>query len=91
MTSGLSPQIEQKIAQALAGGLYPSREALLEDGVEQLLDSRIPTVPEEHMALVETAIESSNSSGSAPMTPAEWDRLHALVADAAAGKHVTLD
>ncbi len=43
------------------------------------------------MALVEAAIESSNSGGSAPMTPAEWDRLHAMVADIAAGKQVTLD
>ena len=88
MSSGLSPHIERKIADALAGGLYPSREALLEEGVEQLLDSRIPIVPDEHMPLVEAAIESSNAGNSGPMIRAEWDQLHRLVDEIASGERV---
>jgi hypothetical protein len=91
MSSGLSPHIEQKIAEALAGGLYPSRQALLEDGVEQLLDIRIPSVPDEHMPLVEAAITSSAAGNSGPMTRAQWDQLHSMVDAIAAGKNVPLE
>ena len=91
MSSGLSPHIEQKIAEALAGGLYPSRQALLEDGVEQLLDTRIPPVPDEHMSLVETAITSSAAGNSGPMMRAQWDQLHNMVDAIAAGKKVPLE
>ena len=88
MSSELSPQIEQKIAEAVAGGLYPSREALLEAGVEYLLDERIPFVPDEHMDLVEAALESSRAGRSADMTRQDWDELRRMVNDIAAGKDV---
>lgn len=87
MSSGLSPQIEQKIAEALAGGLYPTREALIEAGVERLLDEEVAMVPEEDMALVEAAIESSLAERSQRMKPEDWDELHRVVANVAAGKH----
>ena len=87
MSSGFSPHIEQKIAEALAGGLYPSREALIEAGVEHLLDERMAMVPEEHMALVETALESSAAGRSTSMTRQEWEELHRMVDDVASGKH----
>lgn len=86
MSSGLSPDVEHKITEALASGLYPSREALLEAGVEQLLNEQIPLIPGEHEALVEAAIESSSAGSSAEMTRREWDDLHQLVNDIAAGK-----
>jgi Arc/MetJ-type ribon-helix-helix transcriptional regulator len=86
MSSGLSPHVEHKIAEALASGLYPSREALIEAGVEQLLDEQLPMIPEEHEALVAAAIESSNAGRSAEMSRREWDELHQLVNDIAAGK-----
>ena len=86
MSGGLSPHIEQKIADAVAGGLYPSREALIEAGVEHLLEEQVPLVPEEHMALVEAAIESSRAGHSAEMTRQDWDELHRMVSGIAAGK-----
>lgn len=91
MSNGLSPHIEQKIAEAVAGGLYPSREALIEAGVQHLLDEQIPLVPDEHMGFVEAALESSRLGRSAEMTPQEWDELHRMVADIAAGKTVPLE
>jgi hypothetical protein len=86
MSSGLSPHVEHKIAEALASGLYPSREALLEAGVEQLLNEQLPLVPEEHEVLVAAAIESSGAGRSAKMSRREWDDLHQLVRDVAADK-----
>jgi Arc/MetJ-type ribon-helix-helix transcriptional regulator len=86
MSSGLSPHVEHKIAEALASGLYPSREALIEAGVEQLLDEQLPLIPEEHEVLVEAAINSSSAGRSVEMTRREWDELHQLVSDVAAGK-----
>ncbi len=81
MGESLSPDIEQRIAEALAGGLYPSREALLEAGVVQLLDDAVPLVPAEHMAQVEAALESIQKCGSAEMTRQDWDQLHRMVGD----------
>jgi Arc/MetJ-type ribon-helix-helix transcriptional regulator len=91
MSNALSPHIERKIAEAVAGGLYPSREALIEAGVEHLLDEQIVPMPDEHVALVEAAIESSRSGHSAQMTRQEWDELHRMVDDIATGKKVPLD
>ena len=86
MSSGLSPDVEHKIAEALATGLYPSREALIEAGVEQLLDEQLPMIPDEHEALIEAAIKSSSAGRSTEMTRREWDDLRQLVNDIAAGK-----
>ncbi len=91
MSGGLSPQIERKIAEALAGGLFPSREALIEAGVEHLLDEQVPLVRPQDLALVEAALESSSAGRSAEMTRQEWDELHRMVADIAAGKTVPLE
>ncbi|HEY2881102.1 MAG TPA: hypothetical protein VGJ15_01685 [Pirellulales bacterium] len=86
MSSDLSAHIEQKIAHAVAVGLYPTREALIEAGVEHLLSEQIPAVPQEHMPLVEAACESSLAGHSAEMTAAEWDGLHQMVTEIAAGR-----
>jgi hypothetical protein len=86
MSTGLSPQIEQKIAAAVASGLFPSREALIEAGVAQLLDEHIPLVPAEHMARVEEAIESSHAGLSRPMTDEDWQRLRDRACAVAAKK-----
>jgi Arc/MetJ-type ribon-helix-helix transcriptional regulator len=88
MSNELSPHIEQRITEALASGLYPSREALIEAGVESLLDERIPMVPDEDMPLVEAAFESSSVGRSAEMTRQEWNELHQMVNDIAAGRKV---
>jgi Arc/MetJ-type ribon-helix-helix transcriptional regulator len=91
MSSGLSPHVEQKIAEAVAGGLYPTREAVIEASVEHFLDDQIPMATEEHMALVEAAIESSNAGLSSEMTRQEWAELHQSIRDIAAGKTSSLD
>ena len=51
-------------------------------------DADIPMIPEEHEALVEEAIESSDAGNSSEMTQADWDELRQMVADIAAGKIV---
>jgi len=51
-------------------------------------DADFPMIPEEHEALVEEAIESSDAGHSSEMTQADWDELRQMVADIAAGKNV---
>lgn len=41
-------------------------------------------VPDEHMELVERALESSLAGQSTPMTDADWEHLHLLAVAAAA-------
>lgn len=91
MSMAFSPHIEQKISEALAGGLYPSREALLEAGVEKLFADPVPPIPDEHMDLVEAAMESSRAGHSAVMTNQEWEQLRRGVRDIAAEKNLPLD
>jgi Arc/MetJ-type ribon-helix-helix transcriptional regulator len=88
MNIELSPQSEQYLASVVAGGIYPSKQAALEAAVAALRerDRPIQMIPEEHMALVEAAIESSLAGKSSPMTPADWEMLRQLARDTAA-KH----
>jgi hypothetical protein len=87
MDNQLSPNVEQKIAEAISGGLYSSREALLEAGVVHLLYEQLPMVPDDHMALVEAAIESSDAGHSVEMTRHEWDELRNMVRNIADGNY----
>jgi hypothetical protein len=86
MESGLSPQNEQYLAEALATGLYPSKEAALDAAISALREKHdeVPSIPEEHMALVEAAIESSDAGQSREMTPDDWEKLRQRVRDVAA-------
>jgi len=77
MSFGLSPQNEQFLTDAVAGGLFPSKEAALDAAVESLRErqSDVPMVPEEHMAGVEEALAELDAGLGVEMTPAEWERL----------------
>lgn len=88
MSMELSPQTEQYLANIVAGGLFPSKEAALEAAVAALREKNtaIPFVPDEHMALVEEAIESANAGLTEPITPAFWDDLHQRIREIAARK-----
>lgn len=87
MNHGLSPQSEQFLNKVVAGGLYPSKEAALEAAVAALREKseETPFVPDEDMAAVERAIESSRAGKSTPMTPADWEELRQLARDTATG------
>ena len=86
MSHGLSPQAEQYLAEVVAGGLFPSKEAALEAAVAALRASTesIPTVPPEHMAAVEAGIESLNAGRCREFTDQDWDDLIQLAVETAA-------
>ena len=88
MVKELSEQTEQYLANMVAGGLFPSKEAALEAAVAALREKTepIPFVPDEHMARVEQAIESADAGLTSPMTREYWDGLRRNVRDIAAGK-----
>ena len=77
MANGLSPQSEQYLAHIVATGMFPSKEAALDAAVVALREKNdeIPLIPEEHMALVEEALASSEAGESRPMTKEDWDQL----------------
>jgi hypothetical protein len=77
MAIELSPQTEQFLASVVAGGLFPSKEAALEAAVEALRakTEHIPSVPAEHMELVEQGIASARAGRSRELTDADWERL----------------
>jgi hypothetical protein len=87
MSKGLSQQTEQYLANMVAGGLFPSKEAALEAAVAALREKneQLPFVPDEHMERVEQAIASSLAGRSHPMTTADWTNLRQLARDAASG------
>lgn len=90
--SSLSPQYEAFIRDQLAAGVYPSREKVIEAGLEALREAGgVPAVPEEHMALVEEALEDIGRNGSVEMSAEDWRQLHRLVDDVAAGRDVADD
>jgi Arc/MetJ-type ribon-helix-helix transcriptional regulator len=64
----------------VADGLYPSKAAALEAAVEALREKNegTPMVPEEHMAMVEEAIESLDRGEGREMTDADWEELRQL-------------
>ena len=88
MASELSPQSEAYLAQVVAGGVYPSKEAALDAAVDALREKNadLSPIPEEHAELVERAIASSEAGRSRPMTDQDWARLRKLAIDVASGK-----
>lgn len=75
MSNELSPRIEQLIAQAVLGGLYPSRESLLEEAAERLLDEQIAPVPAEHLDAVEQGLAALDAGRTQPWTKADVDEI----------------
>jgi hypothetical protein len=86
MATGLSSQNEQYLAQVVASGMFPSKEAALDAAVVALREKneQIPLVPAEHMERVEQAIASSNAGYSSEMTAEDWSRLRDLAHQVAA-------
>jgi hypothetical protein len=82
MSNGLSPQSEQYLAQVVASGMFPSKEAALDAAVVALREKNeneeVPLIPEEHMALVEEALASLEAGEGRPITEEDWQRWHAL-------------
>lgn len=75
MAGEFSPHVEQLIAQAIAGGLYPSREALLETAAECLLGENVAMVPSEHETAVLKGLESLDAGQGKPWTPADVEEV----------------
>ncbi len=88
MSSGLSPQTEQYLAEMVAGGVFSSKEAAIDAAVEALHEKyeQIPTIPPEHEALIEEAILSDDAGESREMTAEDWAELRQYAHDVAAGK-----
>jgi hypothetical protein len=86
MSSGLSPQSEQYLAQVVASGMFPSKEAALEAAVVALREKNeeVPMIPGEHMALVEEALASLEAGEGRPITEDGWQRWHELARKVAA-------
>jgi hypothetical protein len=80
MATGLSSQNEQYLAQVVASGMFPSKEAALDAAVVALREKneQIPLIPAEHMERVEQAITSSEAGYSSEMTAEDWSRLRDL-------------
>jgi len=71
MSSDLSPQNEHFIENAVASGLFPSRQAALDAAVETLrtnCDAPQP-IPAEHLPLVEEGLEALNEGRGVPWDP----------------------
>jgi Arc/MetJ-type ribon-helix-helix transcriptional regulator len=79
MAGELSPHTEAFIRDAVAHGVFPSREALLETAVERLRSSpaEVPLVETEHMAGVEEAIADLDAGRGIELTDDEWDAIEA--------------
>ncbi len=86
MERELSSQNEHYLAELVASGVFPSREAALNAAVEalKLQGSDIPYVPDEHLEAVEAAIKSIRRDGTFPVDDEHWRRLDRLV-DAISG------
>jgi hypothetical protein len=86
MIIGLSSQSEQYLAQVVASGMFPSKEAALDAAVVALREKHeeVPMIPEEHMALVEEALASLEAGEGRPITEEDWERWHALAQKVAA-------
>jgi hypothetical protein len=91
MNRELSPQVEQYLASVVAGGLFPTEEAALEAAVEALREKteRVVPIPDEHLELVEQGMASARAGLCREMTGADWEELHQLARDVAAGNPPT--
>lgn len=90
MASELSPQSEGFIRDALAGGMFRSRESVLDAAIDALREKQAttPLIPAEHMALVEAAIEDLEKNGGVEITDAYWDELKDRVRRRAEAKRI---
>jgi Arc/MetJ-type ribon-helix-helix transcriptional regulator len=86
MSQFFSPHIEHLIQTALASGLFPSREAVLEAGVERLLGEEPAQVPAEHVQQILEGLDELDAGEFDEMTADEWEELRQLARDVAAGK-----
>jgi hypothetical protein len=69
----------------VADGPYTSMEAAVEAAVVALQEeSKPPTVPDEHMELVEEAIAAADSGQLRGLIAGDWSRLRKLAHDVAA-------
>jgi hypothetical protein len=77
MASELSPENEQFLAQAIAVGLYPSKEAALDAAVGALREKAgdIPLVRADHMQAVEQGLASANAGRVKDWTAADVERI----------------
>ena len=91
MSNGLSPQSEQYLAQVVASGMFPSKEAAIDAAVvalrEKNQNEEVPLIPEEHMALVEEALDAVEAGDVRPITQDDWRRWRELIQKVAAEKH----
>jgi hypothetical protein len=86
MTRELSPQNEQFLADIVAGGLFPSKEAALDAEIESLREKteRLATISQEHVELVEQGIASARAGRKRELTDADWEKLRQRAHDVAA-------
>jgi len=77
MTIELSPQTEQYLANIVAEGLFPTKEAALEAAVEAFRTSTesLPLIPAEHMDMVEQGMASALAGRSRELTDADWENI----------------
>jgi hypothetical protein len=91
MCNGLSPQSEQYLAQVVASGMFPSKEAAIDAALvalrEKNQNEEVPLIPEEHMALVEEALDAVEAGDVRPITQNDWKRWRELIQKVAAEKH----
>ena len=88
MSNELSQQNEQFLTDAIAAGLFPSRQAALDAAVDVLRVQQVPLeyVSEEHMEGVEAALDELDAGLGMEMTPQEWESLRQLAHDVAEGR-----
>jgi hypothetical protein len=78
--SRLSPQNEQYLDQAVAAGLFPSKEAALDAAVQALRDASAepPLVVDEHMDAVEAGLDEADAGKSLPWSTQDRETVRNL-------------
>ena len=81
----LSPDNKQFLDEIVAGGWFPSYEAALDAAVEALREKseHIPTVPEEHAALVDEGLADLEAGRFEIVDEKFWGRMHKHAEDVA--------
>jgi hypothetical protein len=87
MNNELSPENEQFLANVVAGGLFPSKEAALDAAIEALREKteQAATIPAEHVELIEQGIASLRAGRCRALTDADRENLRQLARDTASG------
>lgn len=85
MAYHLSPQTEIFLANVVAGGLFPSKEAAIEAAVAALREKSevMCTVPDEHLERVEQAIISADAGRLRRLETDDWARLRQVAREVA--------